>query len=184
MSNDEIEVTDRTINNECSKCGQCCGMFIPVTNKEVKEIKRYVKSNKIERVDDRITIKGFEARCCFLDLEEHKCRIYPVRPFVCRDFMCNHKDWKERRDKYDARGTYNSYKNRYLASFDELIYNDIQPMLQYICGLIKDRTGKVDKDLFIQTLKLYKRDDILDKITIKTEEDEVEDRKETDGKIK
>lgn len=35
--NNEIEIN--AINGKCTKCGKCCGLFIPVTKKEVDKIK-------------------------------------------------------------------------------------------------------------------------------------------------
>ena len=102
-------IKDMTCNGECSRCGSCCGLFIPFTDEELNLIKYYVKVNNIKPTNNRI-INGNQliAQCCFYDKENKKCNIYSVRPFVCKDFMCNHKDWKERRDMYEKRTKYNS----------------------------------------------------------------------------
>lgn len=155
------EVQNMTINNQCSHCGQCCGMFIPFTNKEIKEIKKYVKKHHIKPITDRETPNGFEARCCFYDKVNKKCNIYPVRPYVCRDFMCNHDDWKQRRDKYELLGSYNSsLKPTKLAAFDDLIYEDYSIIIRFIVGLTS-KNGKIDYEDFIKAIKYFDREDLL-----------------------
>lgn len=156
------EVQNMTINNQCSHCGQCCGMFIPFTNKEIEEIKKYVKKHNIKPVTDRETPNGFEARCCFYDKVNRKCNIYPVRPYVCKDFMCNHKDWKKRRDQYELAGDYNSsLKYSKLASFDDLIYEDYFTIIRFIVGLTAGKDG-LNSDRFLKAINYFHREDLLD----------------------
>ena len=33
---------------KCTRCGECCAAFLPITRKEEKRIKKYVKQNNIE----------------------------------------------------------------------------------------------------------------------------------------
>ena len=35
-------VKDFSINGKCSMCGECCGAILPVSEKEIKRIKKYV----------------------------------------------------------------------------------------------------------------------------------------------
>lgn len=170
----EDGIINNTINDKCSHCGQCCGMFIPYTNKEIEIIKQYVKEHNIQPVKDRETSNGFEARCCFYDKINRKCNIYPVRPYVCKDFMCNNKDWKKRRDKYELLGDYNSsLKNTKLASFDDLIYGDYYIIIRFILGLIANKDGKIDDKDFLRAIKHFQREDLLDymKITLENGEE-------------
>ena len=162
--NNKYEVTDNTCNNECSRCGECCGLFIPFTRKELKKIQKYVKDKNIKPVMNRIKDNSFEARCCFYDTENKKCNIYDVRPYVCRNFMCNHKDWKERRDKYEERAYYNSTKSskQVLATFDDLVYGDLFPIIQFLVSLCSDINGKVEEKDFVLALKHFNRTDILE----------------------
>lgn len=96
------DITNNMCNHQCSKCGECCGIFIPVTERELSKIKDFVRENNIEPATDRYTDEnGFEGRCCFYDTQLKKCKIYPVRPYVCKDFRCDRKDWRKYRDKYD-----------------------------------------------------------------------------------
>lgn len=168
------EVTNNIINGQCSHCGQCCGMFIPFTNKEIKEIKRYVKKHNIKPVTDRETPNGFEARCCFYDKVNKKCNIYPVRPYVCRDFMCNHKDWRQRRDRYELLGSYNSsLKTTKLASFDDLIYEDYFTLLRFIVGLVAGKKGNIDSKDLLNAIKYFHREDLLAYIKAETEDGKI-----------
>ena len=173
--NFENKVRNMTINNECSRCGECCGIFIPFTNREIKEIRKYVKKYHIKPVTDRETINGFEARCCFYDKVNKKCNIYPVRPFVCKDFMCNHIDWKERRDKYEKIGSYNSslkIETNPLATFDDLIYKDYSVILRFVLNLSLDENSKCDSEKLIKNLKRIHREDILEYIVCYLENNE------------
>ncbi len=35
----ENNIVDKTINHKCSMCGGCCSFVIPLTKKEVSEVK-------------------------------------------------------------------------------------------------------------------------------------------------
>ena len=48
-----IVVSNISNNDKCSRCGQCCGMFIPFTKKEIEVIKQYVEKYNIKQVNDR-----------------------------------------------------------------------------------------------------------------------------------
>lgn len=156
-------VHNNTINNQCSRCGECCGLFIPFTKKELEKIIKYVKENNIQPMN-RLTETTFEARCCFYDKENKKCLIYEVRPWVCKNFKCSHKDWKSRRDKYEKYGDYNgcTEKNAIMATFDEMVYGDLKPMLIYINSLLENNGA----DEFVNLLYHMKRLDILKYIQV------------------
>lgn len=59
-----------------SGCGACCGP-VTVTKPEAKAIEAYIKSQGITPIKQGIT--------CPLYLDG-TCSIYPVRPFICREF--------------------------------------------------------------------------------------------------
>ena len=44
----EDGVYDFTKDGQCSGCGSCCSRFLPVSGKEVKAIRRYVRKKKIQ----------------------------------------------------------------------------------------------------------------------------------------
>lgn len=166
-------INDMTCNGECSKCGSCCGLFIPFTDEELQLIKDYVKVNNIKPINRIINNNQLIAQCCFYDSENHKCNIYPVRPYVCKDFMCNHKDWKKRRDMYEKRTYWNSSlrEDRKCGTFDELIYGDYNVILLYAFNSCLDPKGGVDSNKLIRFLKLMNRLDLLNFFTVYDEND-------------
>lgn len=85
-------ITDYTIDGKCSKCGDCCSNILPMSLKEIVVIEKYVKKHKIKRKRLNVLTNNTQiVRCPFVDLtgKEKKCMIYPVRPNICRIFMCN-----------------------------------------------------------------------------------------------
>lgn len=86
----EEGIEDFTCAGECSRCGSCCSNYLPMTSKEIKEIHRYVKKHRIESVIRGNGLKAvLDKMCPFYDNAEKKCRIYAVRPYICRCFICN-----------------------------------------------------------------------------------------------
>ena len=43
MSEQTCFVTDHTCNGKCSNCGQCCSDLLPLSEREVRDIKAYMK---------------------------------------------------------------------------------------------------------------------------------------------
>lgn len=89
----ESGVFDKTDNGTCTQCGACCSNVLPMTNDEIKVIRRYVKKKHIKEfkhATNVMTNPTLDLTCPFLndDKEKEKCSIYPVRPKVCRDFIC------------------------------------------------------------------------------------------------
>lgn len=92
MKDMKCGVFEFTKDGKCSGCGQCCSNYLPISSKEIKEIKRYVKKHHItEQKHNYPSVVAFDLTCPFLDdsKEKEKCLIYPVRPEICRDFVCN-----------------------------------------------------------------------------------------------
>ena len=87
-------VYDYTKYGECVGCGQCCTSLLPVSHKELKEIKRYVKKHNIKPCDHTTGVPlmkkpDFDLTCPFRDNNERKCTIYKIRPQICRSFKCD-----------------------------------------------------------------------------------------------
>lgn len=85
---------DLTKNGKCSRCGQCCSNFIPLTSSELKELQELTKTD-IEvqlKTDDKGRVYML---CPFLimtqDSNETRCSIYDKRPSVCKMFRCDGK---------------------------------------------------------------------------------------------
>lgn len=165
MSN--IGVKDNTVCGCCSGCGECCTPLIPITKRELKGIKQFVKKNNIS-LKNRNRVDGFDGTCAFLDYNTKKCMIYSVRPFVCKDFLCNHSDWKARREFYSKRAYYNNWLNDKspVATFDDLIYDNPELLIRLLCDMCKDSNGNVETINFINLLHRINREDILNSIEI------------------
>lgn len=89
-------------DGKCNHCGNCCSTLLPVTQEECNEIKKYVLKHNIKECNHAMPFAGqaMDLACPFLDpgKKEGKCRIYPVRPLICRTFICdiNHRpEWPE-----------------------------------------------------------------------------------------
>lgn len=84
---------DFTVGGKCTQCGSCCSNMLPVTIGELKAIKAYVKRHRIKQNEKRGGEDDVDLKCPFLDesKEKEKCMIYPVRPMICKKYMCNLK---------------------------------------------------------------------------------------------
>ena len=89
----ENGVTNFCKDGKCTGCGACCSDFLPLSNKEIKEISDYIKKKNIKPTARNLPITDitFDLTCPFLDNSKEcdKCKIYPVRPKICRTFKCD-----------------------------------------------------------------------------------------------
>ncbi len=102
---DDMErgVYDFTKDGKCTGCGECCSNFLPLSDREIKDIKRYIAKHRIKECR-RVAplVKPAEDWLCpFLDgtKPKDKCTIYQVRPQICRAFVCNQPPSKVRVNK-------------------------------------------------------------------------------------
>jgi Fe-S-cluster containining protein len=112
---DYKNVHNYTIDGKCSGCGNCCSNWLPLTNNDVDRIKAYIRKNNIK---EQIHCVPFSAQindytCPFLVFNgtNKKCSIYPVRPRICREFICDPNIRKRYSksgcmDKFDMRRTF------------------------------------------------------------------------------
>lgn len=103
---DKFMITNYTNNGVCSNCGQCCLDFLHLSHREIKDIDGYIKKNKIEATP-KSCMAYLDARCPFRDDKNKCCKIYPVRPEICKIFKC---------DKTPLE----AYKNREFNNFKKL----------------------------------------------------------------
>lgn len=117
------DARDYTCNGKCSKCGNCCIPWLPITKEEYKTIKDYIDKNKIESVN-LLEGKNFHLDCCFHDRKNHKCNIYEVRPEVCKNFICSKSFEQVDKDRkyYDARAEINGNTGE-ITPMDLLFYD-------------------------------------------------------------
>lgn len=84
----DVMVYDFTCNGKCSGCGQCCGDILHLSQSEIRRIDLYLKEHKIEKTE-RIALVDYDNTCPFRDNKNKKCKIYSVRPEICRAYQCN-----------------------------------------------------------------------------------------------
>lgn len=86
-------VYDMTDNGKCTGCGGCCSNILPMTEKEIEVIRRYIKKHDIKECRHGIPLENsiLDMTCPFLNTDKKtgKCTIYSVRPAICRCFICS-----------------------------------------------------------------------------------------------
>jgi Fe-S-cluster containining protein len=84
-----------TGNERCVNCGKCCANILMLSDREIQNIKQFLKENPSIQVHNHNTIMLQEDVniCPFLrqDKDLTYCAIYEVRPSICRSFSCNPK---------------------------------------------------------------------------------------------
>ena len=120
----EHGVYNHTNNGECTGCGDCCSNLLPMTEKEIEAIKRYIKKHRIKECKHTIPLANpvLDMTCPFLNTgkKTEKCTIYIVRPAICRCFICSepngalkHKElWHGVRKPVNVRETFYGTNNR------------------------------------------------------------------------
>lgn len=88
---------DLTNNGKCSRCGQCCSNFLPLTKDEIVHLRQLAKKEDTIAQIKYIPDGRVMMLCPFLiannETETTRCSIYNDRPSVCRLYKCN-KDRK------------------------------------------------------------------------------------------
>ncbi|GAA0361057.1 YkgJ family cysteine cluster protein [Bacillus horti] len=70
----------------CKGCkGLCCGP-VPVTESELRRIKKKIKSMPLKLRSQLENQQRFYGTCIFYDLDHDRCGIHTVRPNICRMF--------------------------------------------------------------------------------------------------
>ena len=85
---------------ECKRCGNCCSNFLPLSKKEIKDLKQIVKQRNLKPISGIFGI-GFENSCPFLN--GNICVIYEDRPVICRIFTCekfNNGDYRNTKELF------------------------------------------------------------------------------------
>lgn len=125
-------VTNNCNGSKCSNCGECCGEFLPITKKEYYIIKDYLLNHP--EIVEQVHAEGGNVHllCPFRDRENKCCTIYPVRPLVCRQFLClkSLKTIEKAKLELHKRADFNHMDNVNgpmvnLVSFHALFFNDV-----------------------------------------------------------
>lgn len=120
-------------NGKCSNCGDCCIPWLPLTNEEIKVIKDYISKHNIKPIPLREG-NNYYFDCCFHDRKNKRCTIYPVRPEVCRNFICSASNKKIKKDRYyyDNRADVNGVHLDKFTTMDLLFYDDPSCFLHFL----------------------------------------------------
>ena len=86
--NGNVKITDNSVCGKCSKCGECCTNLLPISQKELDTIQKYVIDNKI-RLQTQMLVMQNRLTCPYYNGK--KCLIYEVRPLICKEFYCYKK---------------------------------------------------------------------------------------------
>ena len=136
----------------CSRCGECCAATLPITKTEEKKIKEYISKNNIEpeffQNDDSINLQ-----CCFYDRTNKVCKIYEVRPSICRTFKCNKPVEELEKEKEEAhkKAYWNKLvdgKTTNVTDMRLLFYGDPRSLIARIIHYITDGTMQCNKEQF------------------------------------
>lgn len=130
LSDMKSGVYDFTKDGKCSQCGQCCSDLLPLSSKEIKEIKRYIEKHHIEQCKHFIpsTTPTVDMTCPFRDNEKRICTIYPVRPAICKDFVCSKPKQGIELDKSKFHGRYEPVDMRATFYGEKDLYERIKEL--------------------------------------------------------
>lgn len=101
IKNPDETYTCNCVDGKCSGCGSCCSDILPLSDREVARIKAYVKAHNLREhrqapvFDPNVT----DFTCPFRNPTEKRCDIYPVRPEICRSFICSKSLEDARKDR-------------------------------------------------------------------------------------
>lgn len=163
------EVRNNFKCGKCSRCGECCGAVpLPITRAEEKRIRKYIKEHNIPYQDTRLwkDEKGNvneDLRCVFYDYDEKKCRIYEVRPSICRRFRCNlsPNDIEVNKIVHHERAYWNHASMvddfDHLTNFNLLFYGHISPLFKWFIANFRTEFGVEPPDSINMTLELFER---------------------------
>lgn len=144
----------------CSRCGECCAAQLPITKKEEKIIKSYIREKHIEPEFFQ-NEKSINLQCCFYDRTNKICKIYEVRPSICRSYKCNknkselekERDYRHEVVYWNGR-TNNEFKN--VTDMRLLFYGDPRSLIANIIYQITDGKMICNEKQF-EFLKTYLR---------------------------
>lgn len=105
-----------TKNGKCSGCGNCCSRLLPMSQKEVDVIHRYINKHGIKECKHLLPVARpvIDMTCPFRDNDNNVCTIYEVRPEICKQFICdsekrakcNRKLYSQTRNIIDVRSEF------------------------------------------------------------------------------
>lgn len=80
---------NNTCNGKCTKCGECCGIILPIDQEDAEKIQDYVIKNKIFPQKQMMVMKN-KLQCPYYTGNKEKgCAIYEARPKICKYYKCD-----------------------------------------------------------------------------------------------
>ena len=139
-------------NGICSRCGNCCAAMLPITKKEEKNIRKYIKDNDI-KPEFFCNETDMNLQCCFYDRTNKLCKIYDVRPSICRSFKCNrdNKELEKERNENQAKSYWNQIKDGQEFNVTDmrlLFYDDPRSLLGNCIRAVTNGTMECTKEQF------------------------------------
>ena len=140
INNSSTHFPEPHCNGKCSNCGNCCIPWLPLTNEEIKVIKDYISKHNIKPIPLQEG-NNYYLDCCFHDRKNKRCTIYPVRPEVCRNFICSASNSKIKKDRYyyDKRADVNGVHLDKFTTMDLLFYDDPSCFLHFLVYKFKPK---------------------------------------------
>lgn len=136
-------VSDFTVDGKCAKCGACCSTFLPLTVKEIKRLKGWVKKHDYKPVP---VLDALDITCPFLDKDTLQCACYEARPEVCRIFLCKtmHDGIQPQLSRPQKR--YELVNLRQVIFGEESVsFPEFNLLMQYLDGRVKANKEKQDE---------------------------------------
>lgn len=144
----------------CTRCGECCAACLPITRKEEKRIKEYVKQNNIEPEFFQKS-NDMNLQCCFYDRNNKLCKIYEVRPNICRTYKCNRNiNELEKERELNHKRAYWNYKNdmeeKNITDMRLLFYDDPRSLIGNLIYRVTNGTMQCNEKQFEKVKKYLK----------------------------
>lgn len=155
-----IIINDCDKCGNCTRCGECCASTLPLTRKEEKIIRNYIQENRIEpeffNDNDNINLQ-----CCFYDRTNRVCKIYDVRPNICRTFKCNKttEQLEKEKEERHVHAYWNRLEDGEITNITDmrlLFYDDPRSLVALIIREISNGTMLCDEKQF-EFVKKYLR---------------------------
>lgn len=73
------------MNFICKRCARCCGNFLPISEREKRELQLLIKKNKLKPTWNNMCDNPYYV-CPFL--KGNSCLIYDKRPTICWEYSC------------------------------------------------------------------------------------------------
>lgn len=94
----EDNLYNYTVDGECSKCGNCYSDILPLSDDEIRRIRKYGIKESKHLIP--VAKPVLDMTCPFRDNGKKICTIYEVRPEICRHFICDSEQRaKENRER-------------------------------------------------------------------------------------